>query len=219
MTLLTPTWGRPALTKLFLEYYASLDFFSQMICVQSPEDPERVEVPEPWIVVEAPNGHLAQKMTVGFLAARAFGEKVMCMGSDDFADMEYLRTADAVDADYVMATTLYAYDWATGRAAKGVFSRVGTGRILSLKLLDGLCWEPYVISDNMGRNVGLDGAMDRKVRREKGVDVVMLPDVGMIVDVKTDVNIWSFDHLARNMTPVDPKTITNAFPFLYGNAN
>jgi hypothetical protein len=110
-------------------------------------------------------------------------------------------------ADFVRASRVVFFDILTGRATGGRMARMGAGRVLSASRLQILGWQPWP----SGLSRRLDGGMDQRLGR---VLDVTLWDAPPLVDVKSEVNLWSYDymkhHAKQAVTPAALRTLFQA---------
>ena len=214
--LLTALWRRPRLTAAVLDYYAGLSVPGVRLfplAVRSAEDPEpTVLIPEAWRYVTAPNRPLSMKWNAGMEALKNEGlDGVMIVGSDDLVTAEYFAEAARrirAGSDLVLFDTMHVADAETGRAMVIKPRRLGGGRTLSASLLDSVGWRPW--PDDRDRR--LDGGMDRRLhlagrgKHRKAESLVRADDTpgAVLLDVKSPVNMWSYDDLTTWQKSTDP---------------
>lgn len=213
--LLTALWKRPALTRAFLDYWAELQV-PGVDLMRVAAYSELTGMPHPgWYYVAHPNEPLTDKWNAGMHMMRgAAPEAVMVMGSDDFAAPEYVQEACRLiqeGADLVIPRQLYLYEAATGRMLRGRFTRVGAGITFSRRLLQQLDWQPWA----PGRPLGLENAMESRLRYSRAKYHTEYVDEAVIVDVKTAENMWPFEHyLGKGHGETDAAEVLGALPGL-----
>lgn len=196
--VVTALWGRPGLTRLFLDHTARVvPPGTRLVAAVSPEDPDRASHPD-WTFVEAVNSPLSRKFNAAMQAAEGT-DAVLLLGSDDFVNERYVELAlDLLEpGSMVMPRTIWFLDRNTKQAIYARCRKIGAGRVLSSSLLEKVYWQPW----EDGYDKGADTAMDRKI---KGAPIIDMPDLdredAFLMDVKTDANLWSFDYLKRNLS-------------------
>lgn len=202
--IVTACWKRPAVTAAVMQYYASIVtsglFLVRVAAVSPGGDTPRVEG---WDYVEHANSPLSDKWNAAMQRMKEHNpDAVMVVGSDDLASAGYIHAACAVLSDrvgIVLFEELCCIEVSTGRALFMRPPRLGAGRLLSRAMLERLGWQPWPT----GLERRLDGGMDtrmkslRRVRpRLRSVTLRAAPG-RLIVDLKTEENMWSFGEMAR----------------------
>lgn len=215
--LLTCLWGRHALSKLMLDYYARLademlDLFDLQLMAVGSEGrvTERLVRDRGFWYLEHPNAPLGRKWNAGLRDLRSHApDVVVTVGSDDFISREgllllwsqvhaqilYGGWRDMFFLDLESRRSCYwpGYDLTAARAGEPV----GAGRFYSAQLLDTLDWNLWL--DSLER--GLDGVAHQRVQAHLSADVLLnacaIDRRGCILGVKTSQNLWSYARLAR----------------------
>ncbi|MDB4726341.1 hypothetical protein OAF54_02800 [bacterium] len=227
IAMLTAVWGRPELTRMMLEYYEEMPI-DELYGVFGFDDPDECNYDsDRWDWWGRENSPLSNKWQSGIDYIRALqsydGHKsdidaVMIMGSDDFVSPQYIEACKGLIAsgvDYIYMDGAYFYDTVSGRMMWAHAEKLGLGRCISARLLDRMDWQLWPA----GMENGLDGAMDDKIRAMTGAHAVCLKDArkrGLYgMDVKTDQNLWSYDHIRNNLLFSDinaEKVLPKLFP-------
>ncbi|MHC4634331.1 MAG: hypothetical protein ACYSYU_03835 [Planctomycetota bacterium] len=209
--ILTALWGRPQLTRIYLNrmQYLQKKYDIVGVCVGS-ENQYREDCWDRAIMyTDFKNRPLSTKWNHGMKVFEPIGiTHVMVMGSDDFAsDSFYEYAMDlAKGKDFTGCKDLYIFGGRHNRrgyrqlfyfAHKGYV--VGPGRCYSRRILEKMNFTPW---DN-GRNSGLDGSIARNVKN-LGRTVVrrsfVMKDEGLfLVDIKTPNNISSIPSASKPM--------------------
>jgi hypothetical protein len=209
IAVLTTVWQRHALERLILAYYATLRVPGhrlRLVVVGSEGLASIAIAPCDALYVESPNQPLGAKWNVGLLACQLLDvDAVMVTGSDDIINaraievlMEGLRGVDWVQPDGA-----WMWDMETDRHAWMRFDP-GAGRIYSRKLLERIGWRLW----DEEATVKLDGsALDTLIKaRARRREVESLHrQGGVILDIKTGTNLWSYDMMAGLLEPPKPR--------------
>ncbi len=207
--LLTAIWGRPRLTRLFLDYYDLQAPFSVMRAAYSPKDSpadhdlvlNAMNQGTMWTFDGYRNAPLADKW-LGAINELKFHDldAVMIAGSDDFITPDYVEHCKKLVQDgahMIVPRHIHYYDARTARMMRVRHKRPGAGRVLSASLLERMNWQPWRKGD---RNI--DGSMDARLRETIGDEADRIytyidEPLGAILDVKTGVNMWDYDYLRK----------------------
>ena len=237
IAIVTALHKRYRLTEMFLAYYAKL-WPGPLYCVIDDDDLKMwrlVRQYPQWCHVEHQNMPLADKWLRCMQLARVERDNfdaVMILGSDDFIDKEYQQHIETSlwvtnrgyverfdDAEgalpelQIQPRYIHYYDAPTARLISRKHKRPGAGRVLSNAMLERLEWRPWTHGD---RNI--DGSMDKRLAQVYGGNVptaYIEEPIGSILDVKTDLNMWDFEHLrTNNVTEKSPVEDIEAEPFL-----
>lgn len=215
--ILTALHKRYELTELFLSYYAKT-WKHPLFCVIDDNDLRMWNLvrryPE-WTVCEHRNQPLADKWLAGMQLCKEHKSRfdaVMIVGSDDFIDStyyEHITTAlhlahreyeDRFDEGglpemHIVPRYIHYMDAVTGRLMRVRHKRPGAGRVLTNEMMDRLEWVPWTRG-----TTNIDGSMDRRLNEVYGGNVpyaFIEDDIGVILDVKVNENIWTYDHLRK----------------------
>jgi len=205
--ILTPIWKRPALTRLFLDYYTSMLLLHgfgynqeqsfEHLCVVSPGDKENADLPKlyPSVhFVSAPNMPLSDKHNIGMQALREYDlDAVLLIPSDDFFTASYFyEMAKALDEghDAARVEALYFYDPPTDRLLYGSHLGTGAGFMFSRDLLNRIEWQAW----RPGGTSGMDNNMFSKIVRPTR-NCKSFPGMGDFVgvDIKGPESLNHFD--------------------------
>ena len=204
-TIVTCTWGREALSRAVLQYYANIELPG--IQLRFVVGGENFGV-KAWDTVNVMNHPLGAKWNATLVAAayRTKPDAVMIVGSDDLVRPEYIAHAAelvAYGVDLVSPRGLYVVDIDSGKVIEADQWKPGAGRVISKVLGDQYEWK-FWQDDTMHR---LDGAFDRTLWnghyawKEEIVDGAKYK----LVDIKTadGPNVWGFretEAIVRNRT-------------------
>lgn len=166
--------------------------------------------------IDIENKPLSRKwQAAGRAAFESRPDAVMIVGSDDLISLGYIRAAvDLVQSgfDYINAMGLFYMDTEETSATYGVMlktraHRIGAGRTISARLLDkidGQIWYPE--SKPVHIDKLLDTQMENHLRRTAGdlreafIRLGKTPyGFASILDLKSSVNIWGFESLAKRL--------------------
>lgn len=136
-------------------------------------------------------------------------DAVVIVGSDDLVTPAWLAYAQHLAGSlgagvlwWAALPGLHYLDLKTGRLVRSRQSAPGAGRVVSRALLASVGWRPW--PSGLARR--LDDAMLQRLAPLRGVRRFVATKPGAVVlDIKTSVNLWSFDErAARERTlPVD----------------
>lgn len=187
-----------------LRYYSEMDL--ERVAVYSPEDAEKVIDVPGWTYASHKNQPYTDKFNRGFQVLRGKVDGVIVVGSDDFLTKEYIehvRELIKSGVDYAQPGALWFYDARSRRCIYGSVTRIGAGRMLSKRLLDHLGWYPY----KAGLTSRLDHSMEDRVHPLVVPKRITMEEGRVLVDVKTDNNIWSFNNMKHlGQREDDPET-------------
>jgi len=207
--ILTAIWGRPQLTKIYLNRmkYLQEKYGIVCVCVGSENQFTQECLDRGIIYTDYNNKPVSNKWNHGMLSFRDIDiDHVMIMGSDDFAsDSFYEYVMDMIKGkDFTGCHDLYIYGARKGRRGFGQLFYftytgyvIGPGRCYSKRILKMMDFTPW----DDGRNAGLDGSIARNVKRLGGT--VVRKSFGMkeeglfLVDIKTTNNISSVPGAAK----------------------
>jgi len=206
--VLIPIWKRPELTRKCIQALRKLKpkgVELQICCILSLNDPDILKNFEtmhinPVAYMIAPNKPLGVKKTKGLEAAINFVpdyDYIMELGSDDFINPKLFDLYDPFMSERVKffgLNNLYMYSvkqdkliWVKEYAGEEM--TYGAGRMIHRSVIEKIgcnLWDDY--------NEGLDTMSGKKIRKagfhETVIDVGEFP---YILDVKTDVHIFSFE--------------------------
>lgn len=214
MALVTTLWGRPALSRLVLEYTAGLRVEGVdlvPVAAWSPEDEDLgdlLSVPG-WTCVAVPNMPISDKWNAAAMALERMDvDAMMILGSDDFVTAHLVRfAADAIEggAEYMMPKCLYFYSL-DERAAfyAPQVGRCGGGRTISTALLERLDYRPWV----PGWMRLADGAMDKALELvgKTAPDATLMDadqNGAVLLAVKSARNEHSYEKMKRGLRGID----------------
>jgi hypothetical protein len=117
----------------------------------------------------------------------------MIVGSDDLVGAGYIAEAVAWmrSKSMIRPRSIYFVNAISGEAVFAVPRRLGAGRIVTAALLDAIGWELW----ESGKNRQLDQSMDVRLASVRGYHQKQAQ--GVVVDIKSDVNLWGWEHVPR----------------------
>lgn len=198
-------WKRPEITELCFMGLNRLrqhpDFDIQVLAVVS--EPEMIPLCEKYNVhcVTHENQPLGKKKNFGLKAAKSFEfDYLMEIGSDDLVLNELLDIyrdhilfGKGIQKDFFGIKDVAYIESHSGICRRlQSNTRYGAGRMISRRLLENMDFKLW--DDQKVR--GLDNNSEWHIMK-KGVGYWQLKpgELPMVVDVKSDVNIWGFNHL------------------------
>lgn len=194
-------WKRPQITELCFKGIDRLrqhpDFDIQVLAVAS--EPEMIPLCEKYnmFVVSHENLPLGKKKNFGLQAAKSFDfDYLMEIGSDTLVLTELLdQYKEYIGVYHFFGIGDAAFIDSETQSCRRVVgaSTYGGGRMISRTALEAMNWRIW--PDNL--NKGLDNASVFKIAREGGFwyQQIKSGEVPLVFDVKSDVNIWPFNHL------------------------
>ncbi len=229
MVIVCCVYKRYELTRIVLNYYKELQpkYPIQLLCCGSDDESRKIARECGWDYEHHRNEPLNFKHNQLFRAARQYNKPVMLIGSDDLISAEiieyYLKRPD--NLKYVIGfNTLHFYSVSDKRLIyfKGYpedhTGRVtmGAGRYFPVSVLQKINYEPFMGKNpRKAFNSGMDTLTSRLLIRY-GIDEaeIMLPEIpgAMIVDIKTETNITTFDRVLLNCNECDVAEVFERFP-------
>lgn len=220
VVLLTAVWGRPVVTRIF--YEGALRFKRQMealgckvrIVAGGDEAEHRslaADMGAEW--VETPNLPLGRKWNnICESAFKGEGDYLFVLGSDDLVSPALVQDYAAAakkGVPYCAINECLFFGTIEQKAFR--FSQpgvaVGAGRMIHRNIMLAVNFRPW----EDGLNKALDHSMDKKMLfRRVAVKWMPVDDSRFILDVKSNVNIWSYDRLRSVKPPeaeVSPDTL------------
>lgn len=194
-------WKRPQITELCFKGINRLrqhpDFDIQVLAVAS--EPEMIPLCEKYnvLVVTHENLPLSKKKNFGLQTAKSFDfDYLMEIGSDTLVLTELLdQYKECIGVHHFFGIGDAAFIDSETQSCRrvGGASTYGGGRMISRTALEAMNWKIW--PDHL--NKGLDNASVFKLAREGGFwyQQIKPGDVPLVFDVKSDVNIWPFNHL------------------------
>ena len=226
MFLLTALWKRPELTALVLKHYSiirnslaeSIDL--NLLAVGSEgEVTKSVTEKYGFQYLEYPNSPLGAKWNAGLKAVKEFKpDAVVIIGSDDIVNAKLFNIyADCISngIQFIGLKDMYFLDIESGflgfwpgysnQERKG--DVLGFGRCLNHQLLDTVNWELWEPEIEYGLDRSMNTRLASYTREHRDFSTKVLgcqEDEIAAVDIKTDINIWSFKDVnaAAQMEPV-----------------
>lgn len=199
MTIITALWGRPVVTRAFLEHWNAISGV-HLVAAVDPEDPGEPEPVGRWRFVEASNPRSKTIYIEGdssvsdrFQACLdGVRDDVMIVGSDDFADQEFVDRAQELLSDWqlVQPYDIYMSDGSSTFYCQGW--NTGAGRTFRRDLLRKMGWRLW----DKPVNRGLDRAcFERTYRMVDTAFAYLHREQGTTMcDFKTGENMWDFSH-------------------------
>jgi len=195
--ILLPIWEREKITRICLDNLRELkkDLNIDVLCVVSENWAKIAAFEYGFKYVYASNDCLGSKMNVGVKEALRYKwDYLMNLGSDDLISKELFKTYEphlkkGVD---VLGITKVTFLDSVSKEAKEFDYKImiGAGRCIKRKLIE----EVGEMYDKV--QVGLDRNSARKFDKY-GATELDVP-YNMIVDIKSDVNIWNYEELPFN---------------------
>lgn len=222
-------WQRYELTAVWWQFLRRLRYHFSTCGIQAgvyvsgnEAEHHRLCLQHAGVWVNCPNKAVGQKYNEAVQAACHDGaDYVLILGSDDFMSgglIERYIDAIASEVTYIGAIGAYYYEPSTNRCAyfpgyprnhRAHGQSMGAGRLLHRSLMEQRNYRPW--PDQQRR--GCDAKMHRILHLPKHYLLPIDPD-GVLVDVKTDVNIWAFNrlHQLHGMEDVEPEPILSTLP-------
>ena len=207
----TINYGRPGVLRLWCasirRLRAELDMFIPAVVVSGEEDKAICNEYKIWHVTQQ-NRPVTEKFNRSYAYMKSQGlDYVVLSGSDDIMSTQLVRNLMVEmekGTDLIGVTSIYFY--AGDGLMRGKLVRLDHRNILapaktvSAKVLDGCDWRPWNIEKNWGMDAIFAKSIAPHVKTKKAVG-------GMVVDVKTRVNLNSFNIWGRRLPVVDPQEL------------
>lgn len=170
-----------------------MQYFEQgILCIVSrTEDAdlcESLKVPYCWF----PNEQLGAKWNHGLFISRPMKwDYLVTLGSDDIVKgslFDFYETGQ----DVLITDKIHFIDMATGRATLTTRARVGAGRRISRKVIEACNYKLW--TDDRNRSLDMDS---NATIMKAGFATTESHTSAHIVGLKSEVNIWGYDHLAQ----------------------
>lgn len=188
---LIPVWKRPEITRVCLRNLQRHN--QQILCVVSRvEDAElcyELGVHYIWY----PNEQLGAKWNYGLLASKRMDwDYIVTLGSDDIVKSSLFEFYASRPEDVVMMDKIEFMEIPSGKASVISNARVGAGRRISRRVIEACGYQLWTPEKNKSLDLDSNSTMNR--HRFITTPIITSPH---IVGLKSDVNIWSFDHVTR----------------------
>lgn len=224
VAILTASWKRPDVFRLFLAHVTKHVPASDVYCAGSHDDLCDGIAKEFGIAYErVPNEMGAKWNHAATMSKYSTATHRLFLGSDDFLDARLWAFAHAYDGQHFGLRDCLIHQMETGRTLhwRGYIGPragepVGAGKIIGAEVLDALGWEPF----QAGRTHTLDHDMHRKMAAQGfTIDVRPMREVGLLVDVKTANNLTSWHRLRsdRPSRALPPNWLRETSPALYND--
>jgi len=222
LTILTCTWKRPEITKIYIKKLLELEEktsdkfnFTNIVIDSENSNIDNFINDENFIYKNYSNTPVSNKWNFGSSLLKEIDfDYVLIMGSDDFIDsnllVEYNKKMKE-GYDLIGITDLFIYDTPTDKLFYwGGYDEksgrknetTGLGRCLSKSLVEKLNYNLW----ELGLNKGLDSSMQKKIRELVGVRSVTLTlknNCGFACDIKGDNNITPLDTFKKSLSLIN----------------
>lgn len=185
---LIPIWKRPEITEICLR---NLQYFEQSILaiVSRTDDAElcyRLNVPYCWY----PNEYLGAKWNHGLSIAKSKDwDYIVTLGSDDIVKASLFDFYKS-EEDILITDKIHFIEMATGKATLTTRCRVGAGRRISRKVIEVCNYKLWTPEKNRSLDMDSNGTI-----MKAGFPCIEKRTDPHIVGLKSDVNIWTYQHL------------------------
>lgn len=220
--IFTPIWGRPEIVKIWAEgvrriqnYWPEAIEFDVLCIVSTEEDKQLIEeLGFNWVWSE--NKPLGKKHNNGLQAVKdGDWEYIMQLGSDDLISNEYLHYAVYAmqcGLDLFGVNAIYFADSETKKACKFQLTTqenvlIGAGRFISHKAIKALNYDLWPNEIERGLDMTSQG---RLIAKGFSPSVLETSEI-CVLDLKSAVNIWSFERFAKFHPSVDWSQIEHFF--------
>jgi len=209
--ILTALWGRHEVADIVLRYYSEMEIEGlrlHRVAVGSEGDVTHyLAESNNWHYTEAPNEPLSDKWNAGMAKMKGHVDAVLIVGSDDLLSEKTIRMLVAEwenGADVVGLEDLYYYDLPKDAVYYSRRSHPGAGMLIGASPLTRLSWQPWP----SGLFKRLDGQLINRLTTDaypcktRYIDKCSDKEA-VLVDIKTDTNMWSVEDMARMTGRVD----------------
>jgi len=220
--IFTPIWGRPEIVKIWakgvkrLQKYWPEAIEIDVFCVVSTEEDRDLIQSLGFKWGWAENKPLGKKHNDGLeYVKNGDWEYILQLGSDDLLSNEYLHYAlYAMQSglDFFGVDAIYFADSETKKACEFKLSTqaaklIGAGRFISHKALASVDYRPWPNEISKGLDMTSQALLESKGYKP----TVLKTSEICVLDVKSSVNIWSFDRFAKFNPSVDWSRIETFF--------
>lgn len=221
----TPVWKRPEILKIWakgvqrLQEYAPEYVDIQPLCIVSDQEDADLVSSFGFNMVWSENKPLGKKHNAGleYLRNKEF-DYILQLGSDDLITSEYLNysySAMEKGLDLFGVTKLYFVEPKLEKACYFSLTThqstlIGAGRFISHKAIKKLNYKLWPD----GINRGLDMTSQNNLALIGVAPEIINTSSICVLDVKSEVNIWSYDTFGDNYPEVKYKEAIKEFPEL-----
>ena len=195
--ILTAFWKRPEITDLFIHGVHRLGYE----CTASISEESYIPICEAnhidWVMVN--NRPLGNKWNQGLKKAlQKDWDYLLILGSDDLISNCLIDRYMSYDGwDMIGVKDFYVYkDGVVKHFVSKRLKTIGAGRFLKRTAIKGELWDAW-------RDKGLDGSCSKKLKRWGLTEMAVSMGDSVVVDIKSDINMNSFDKLKGQIVDVD----------------
>ena len=202
-TLFTCVWKRRSILKLFCDHYDRWEVNKVAVC--STYSDEQFMKSYGWKVVRASNDLLGKKWNAG-LKRCMDTDYIIQVGSDDLLSDNYFKAIKPLTeygVHFAALKSLYFWNSETDECCEFTYATrfkgrkfIGAGRLLSTLMIDHVLEQESIVWTNH-INKGLDNDSELRFNRYGYYAKEIEWPHPLVVDVKSDTNIWSYDAFAK----------------------
>lgn len=207
--ILTINFKRPQILRLWCAQIKRLraDFGIEFPAIVVSEEEDRLICNGYGVAhITHPNKPVSEKWNVGMRYLRSVGAtNCLILGSDDIVSSGFIRTTlDQCEQgkDLIGIKTIYFYCGQGTYKGKMVVLQskqfLGTGKTVSSRVLDQCDWRPWDVEKNWGMDAIASKTFSKYAKERTVID-------GMVVDVKSRVNLNSFNIWGKRLPTVPAK--------------
>lgn len=205
----TQLWKRPELTELVFRQIRTIKKKGYEIVVFAViSEEEMIPLCEKYGVeyVMTENLPLGRKHNTGLEAALKLDwEYCLNFGSDDLVSSKLFDIYDPYfqsGEDFFGLNDVWFYDVYSGNLShyfyQKTYAAFGAGRVVSRRMIEKIKGKGRLVFWEDEKNKGLDSSSREIAVRNGYENLIIRTDEPVIVDVKTDVNIWGYDNYRGN---------------------
>ena len=209
----TQLWKRPELTKLVFDQINSIsdvEIFPFAVLSEEPMKKLCEDHGVKWCY--APNNPLSNKHNIGLRESLKYDwDYCLSFGSDDLISHRIFEVyGESIESrcDFVGLNDMWFYS--KGKLKKhhykGSDASYGAGRLISRRLADKLNGNIWHINGLITR---IDTDSRDIIKKAGFKHTIIRTDLPVVVDVKTEVNLWTYDHW--DGIPMNKKVLNRTF--------
>lgn len=189
---LIPLWERPEITRICLNNIKR--FGHGILCIVSTHEDANLcnELGVNYLWHE--NQPLGKKWNYGlFMSQKMEWDYLITLGSDDIVKESLFDWYAKSNQDVMIMDKIHFIDVNDGRANIVTRARIGAGRRISRRAIDRCNYKLWTDGRNKSLDMDSNGALNRA-----GFATVESNTNPHILGLKSDTNIWGFNHVAKH---------------------
>lgn len=193
---LIPVWKRPEITRVCLTNLKALG--QDAVCIVSRTEDHQVVTACGYPSVWYPNDYLGAKWNHGLKSIQnEEWDFMVTLGSDDIIKTSLLEFYSKHPHDHVLITDkIYFIDIRDGRSSLITRARIGAGRRISREAVERCNYRLWTDTMNKSLDRDSNGAL-----QNAGLGTAETRTEAHVTGLKSDMNIWAYDHTIRSGGP------------------